>query len=575
LSTANANTLIGEIIDVQGSGLIASVNAGEGDQFPVVELEGEEVRVGQIGAYLAVRQDDIRLLAMVIHASKVETEGERMERRLTMIPLGTIDDEGVFRRGVTTFPTPGAELHVVTEDEIRSLFARYYDKGFTVGNLASGSRLEVSLDPAKFFGRHFAILGQSGAGKSWTVTSLIQRTVQVMPNAHVILLDLHGEYCWRDRQGDRQSAFADHVYRYIDARELEIPYWLLTYSELVDLLIDREDKEASTQIAFLREVVHSLRKKVNRHLNLPKISIDSPVYFSLVDLYRHFKHANEYTTNFGKTQGPLFGKFDSFLIKLQSRFNDVRYDFLLKPKHRKSSETLAGLLRDFVGLGSPRAQVTVVDLSSVPFDVRPTVSAQIGRLAFEFNYWNPHHKEFPILLLCEEAHSYIPRSGHTQYDATRRAMERIAKEGRKYGVALGVVSQRPHELSETVLAQCGNFLCLRITNPDDQEYVRDLVPDAERDLIDTLSALGRGECLALGEAIPVPTRFQVKRPNPSPNSDDTDFYSYWKGGPEDLDIDDIVSRWRRQERQERPPPEAAPAGAMPEEEVLSQQDFGL
>ena len=154
--------------------------------------------------------------------------------------------------------------------------------------------------------------------------------------------------------------------------------------------------------------------------------------------------------------------------------------FFLKPKVRTSSNTLAGLLRDFVGLGNPKRPVTVIDLSSVPFDVRPTVAAQIGRIAFEFNYWNPQYREFPLLLICEEAHAYIPKEAQSQFAGSRKSMERIAKEGRKYGVGLAVVSQRPHEVSETVLAQCGTFLCLRITNPNDQAYVRNLVPEAER-----------------------------------------------------------------------------------------------
>jgi DNA helicase HerA-like ATPase len=244
----------------------------------------------------------------------------------------------------------------------------------------------------------------------------------------------------------------------------------------------------------------------------------------------------------------LFGHFDHFLMKLQSRLNDVRYNFLLKPRQRAASESLPGLLRDFVGLGEPKRQITVIDLSAVPFDVRPTVTAQIGRLAFEFNYWNPQFREFPLLLVCEEAHSYIPRAGKTEYEGTRQSMERIAKEGRKYGVGLAVVSQRPHELSETVLSQCANFLCLRISNPDDQEYVRDLVPEAESDLIDTLAALGRGEIMGLGEALPIPTRFQCYKPNPAPASGDVDFADQWKSGPDDLDVDNIVERWRRQRR---------------------------
>jgi hypothetical protein len=244
----------------------------------------------------------------------------------------------------------------------------------------------------------------------------------------------------------------------------------------------------------------------------------------------------------------MFGVFDRFLVRLESRMNDARYDFLLKPKVRTTSASLSDLLREFVGLGESKVPVTVIDLSSVPFDVRPTVAAQIGRLAFEFNYWNPNYREFPILLLCEEAHAYISNASDSQFAGSRKSMERIAKEGRKYGVGLGVVSQRPHEVSETVLAQCGTFICLRTTNPDDQAYVRRLVPESEGDLVTVLAGLGRGEALVLGEAVPLPTRLRFERPSPAPNSDDIDFYRWWKDGPEDLDVDAIVKRWRSQER---------------------------
>ncbi len=206
------------------------------------------------------------------------------------------------------------------------------------------------------------------------------------------------------------------------------------------------------------------------------------------------------------------------------------------------------LLRDLVGLGTRRVPITVLDLSPVPFDVRPTVTAQIGRLAFEFNYWNPRYSEFPILLVCEEAHAYIKRESDVQFEGARKSMERIAKEGRKYGVGLTMVSQRPHELSETVLSQCGTFIYLRMTNPDDQEYTRKLAPEAERDLVSILAGLRRGEALVLGEAAPIPTRVLLDRPNPTPSSDDVDFYRQWREGPEDLDVANIVDRWRRQTR---------------------------
>ena len=542
--TANTDTLIGRVTEVRENVMTAELVRMDGGNFPLVVANDNEVAVGQLGTYVMVKQRGVEVVTMVISASV----GSRDTRgQMTLVPLGELDQDRNFHRGVIHYPTPGAEVHVVRPDEITVLFSRYHATGFELGVLPSHSDYGVCLNPSALFSRHLAILGQSGSGKSWAVASMLQRTVKVMPKAHVILLDLHGEYAWQE--GDqRHAAFAEENYRYIDARQLEIPYWLLTYGELVDLLIDRDDERASTQMAFLREVLLMLRRKANADMDDAHISIDSPVYFSLAEMFQQFKRANEQVTDFGKVKGPLYGQFDEFLIKMQSRFNDVRYDFLFKPKRRKASHTLVDLLKEFVGLVEPRRQITVIDFSSVPFDVRPAVSAQIGRLAFEFNYWNPRSREFPILLVCEEAHNYIPREAGTQFEGTRRSMERIAKEGRKYGVGLAVVSQRPHELSETVLAQCGSFICLRVTNPDDQQYIRDLVPDAEANLVDILAALGRGEAMALGEAVPLPTRLQFRVPDPAPNSNDIDFYSMWRDGPGSVDVEAIVHRWWRQGR---------------------------
>ena len=271
-----------------------------------------------------------------------------------------------------------------------------------------------------------------------------------MPKSNLILLDLHGEYCWKDDAGNIQSAFPPESVNYVEATELEMPYWMMTYAELIDLFIDRSDSGASIQMAFMREVLQQLKRESAKELGLGVVSVDTPIYFSLAEMYRQFKNANEERKDFGKVTGALFGQFDEFLVRMQSRFNDVRYDFLLKPKKRNKSETMADLLREFVGVGAYDSNVTVIDLSSIPTDVRPAVCAQVGRLAFEFNYWNPRRREFPITLLCEEAHAYIPREKNSQYEGTKRQMERIAKEGRKYGVSIGVVSQRPTELSETM-----------------------------------------------------------------------------------------------------------------------------
>ncbi len=549
------NILIGYLTEVRSDGMEARLDPISADKM-LIRIGETEVLVGQLGSYVSIRQNDIRILGLICRDyQKTESQAvaagignPEKTRYISLIPLGEINAKDVFLRGVRHYPTTGAEVYTVGIDELKPIFMKFRGYRFTLGFIPNHPTLGISLDPSALFGRHFAILGQSGSGKSWAVTTVIQRAVAAMPNAHIILLDLHGEYSWLDEQGERRYAFDPENVRYFDARDLEIPYWLMTFAELIDLLIDRSDAGSSVQIAFLRETLYELKKKSAKKLGIEAISIDSPIYFSLIDLYRSFKDANEQRADFGKTKGTLFGQFDEFLVKLHSRLSDTRYDFLLKPKKRTSSETLSGLLRDFVGLGDPKTQITIIDLSPVPFDVRPGVSAQIGRLAFEFNYWNPRNREFPILLLCEEAHAYIPRDNGSQYEGTRKSMERIAKEGRKYGVGLGVVSQRPHELSETVLSQCGTYICLRITNPDDQNYVRDLVPESEGDLTDILSALGRGEAMILGEGTPLPIRFQIYRPEPPPNSSDVDYYRNWKDGPQDLDVEGIVHRWRSQGR---------------------------
>jgi uncharacterized protein len=558
------NTVIGYLIDVQGSQLTASLVEDDQGRAPTVTIGDEDILVGQIGSYVAIQQHDVNLIAIVtrmteqetLAASTIETPGEDTARlpfakriaRLT--PIGSIGADGQFDRGVGRYPTTGAQVHAVGSTDIAKMFERFQAKGFSVGTVATHPSLKVCLDPSNLFGRHFAILGQTGSGKSWTVAALIQRAVAVMPRAHIIILDLHGEYCWKREDGTRYYAFADAIVRHVDARELEIPYWLMTYAELCDLLIEHSEREATNQTAFFRDCLLEGRQAENSAptsaLGLPRVTVDTPIYFSLDDLMTKVRAKN--IERVGNRQGPMFGDFDRFLMRIESKLNDTRYDFLLKPAKRNSSASLSAMLRDFVGLGAQKAAVTVIDLSSVPFDVRPTVAAQIGRLAFEFNYWNPKYREFPILLICEEAHAYIPRASESQFAGSRKSMERIAKEGRKYGVGLAVVSQRPHEVSETVLAQCGTFICLRITNPDDQAYVRSLVPESEGDLVSVLAGLARGEALVLGEAVPLPTRLQFDKPNPTPNSDDVDFYAKWKDGPMDLDVDTIVKRWRSQER---------------------------
>ena len=542
------SSVLGHLVEVTNEYFVAKLKTDLDGLSSDKMIGMDKVRIGQVGSYMMVEQSDTKVLCMVESMwTETSSHGDDIFK-VRLSPLGEFNSSGAFDRGIHHFPTAGAELKVVSNWNLERIFSDFSEVYYKVGKLSSFESIDVYLDASSFFGRHVAILGQTGSGKSWTVTSLIQSALRYMPNAHIIIMDLHGEYGYKKTNELATSPFPASKVRCLDALELEMPYWLLTYSDLAELFISPDDINASLQLAFLRGALSELRIEANKHAGLGHITVDSPVYFSLEELREKFIKANEETDDFGRSKGPLYAKFDQLLVRMHSMMNDTRYDFMLNPKVRTSTASLVDLMRDFVGLGTPKANVTVLNLSAVPYDVAPTVTALIGRLAFEFNFWNPKCLEFPIWLVCEEAQQYIPRGDDTRYKAARRTMEHISKAGRKYGVGLCIVSQRPHEVSETVLAQCSTFLCLRISNPDDQEYLRDMVPDAARGTFAALTSLGRGEVVAMGAAVPMPVRFQMNLPNPPPNSQDVDFGEKWSKGGEEIDVEQLVSNWHRQIR---------------------------
>lgn len=536
------STLVGHITEINGADFLVELLLEGGGVKSIISFGDRKVYVGQVGSYMLVKQAGPDILVLVESMWLQNEVDGSSRRRLRVNPLGSFTGEGKFQRGVSHYPIIGAELHLVPEVRLKAVFSSFEAENFSIGRLSSFPDINVYMDPSVLFGRHAAILGQSGSGKSWMVARMIQSTLTSMPNAHIIMLDPHNEYS----QGDAldNPVFPLDSVHHISAADMEIPYWLLPFRDLVDLLVDTNEENASLQIAFLRSTVLELKAKANRGIDIGHIHVDTPVYFSMAELFEIFKLVNERTSNFGKSSTPLTGKFDSLLIKLESRMNDTRYDFLLAPKKRTSSLALPDLLRDFVGMGEKDAAITVIDLSSVPFDVQPTVSAQIARMAFEFNFWNPRCREFPLLLVCEEAHNYISSDQNSRYKAARLSFERIAKTGRKYGVGLCLVSQRPHDLSETVLSQCSSFFCMRITNPVDQDYIQALVPEAAKGLLSSLSSLSQGEVIAIGEASPLPVRMKVDVPQPPPNAETIDFYKMWSATElDEVDVDEIVQHW--------------------------------
>ena len=546
--TNDNNRQIGVVTDVTAELLTAKLYSKRREDVPN-STGHEHATTGRVGSYLLVKQGESRILAMVERSYQVADRQGQAAYLVRLTPLGEIGEEGEFNRGVSHFPTSGAGLFEVSQDDLHAIFSRHSEVSYKIGRLTSFEDIDVYMDASAFFGRHTAILGQSGSGKSWTVASLIQSAMRSMPETHIILMDMHGEYSDKDVDGViSRSPFDATRVRCLNAQDIEFPYWLLSYSELCELITDPADEYASIQTSVLRSMLIKLKRETNAHLELGHITVDSPVYYSLDDLIDAMQKANVETSDFGKTRSPLFGKFDQVLVRLSSLLNDTRYDFLMKPQTRTSTGSLASLMQDLVGLGEPRANITVLDLSAVPFDVVPMVTAQIGRLAYEFNFWNPLCREFPLYLICEEAHEYIPREDIPRYREARRSMERIAKNGRKYGVGLCVVSQRPHDVSETVLAQCSSYICLRISNPDDQEYVRSMVPEAVRGTFAALTSLSKGEAVALGEAVPMPVRFRVEKPNPPPNSRDVDYARKWRDGGRPSSVESLVSNWHRQVR---------------------------
>lgn len=542
------STLIGHVVEVTAAYFRARMIGDEDGFGKSVMIGEEEFHPGRVGTYLMVKQAGDEILVMLESVwEDVDTDGETVYMA-QLAPMGEFHGEDSFDRGVRNYPTTGAEVHVASNRRLGAVFGGYSQGGFKVGTLSMAPDTNVYLNAGAFYGRHAAILGQTGSGKSWSVTSFLQSTLKAMPNAHIVLMDLHGEYSHKHDDSTTISPFPMSKVRCIQAKDLELPYWMLTFEEQVELFIDEEDPNASIQSAYMRATMLDLKRDANKHLDLGNITVDSPVYYDLKEMTERMKAANERTSDFGKTKEALYGRFDHMLIRMNSMISDTRYDFLLRPKKRTGTETLPDLMRDFIGLGQRKAAITVLDLSAVPFDVVPMVTALVGRMAFEFNYWNPRCTEFPIFLICEEAHQYIPRAESRKFRRSRRAIEFIAKNGRKYGVGLCVVTQRPHDLSETVLSQCGTFICLRIANPDDQEYVRAMVPDASRGTFAALTSLSRGEAIAMGEAVPMPVRFQVTMPEPPPNSPSIDYATYWQEEDVHIDVDDLVHRWHKQMR---------------------------
>ncbi|MEN3004801.1 ATP-binding protein [Dehalobacterium formicoaceticum] len=513
--------------------------------------------IGQPGSFVDVSIPTGSLLCMVTGIKMTESNqlsseiknalesGELVisstKRVLEVLAVGTITPDGSFERGTDVLPTVSADVYAVDSETIEKVYASYAKGNFSVGRLSVLPSQEAKINLDSFLCRHAAILGQTGSGKSWTVASVLQK-IACFPQSSVVLLDLHGEY---------ENAFGEYA-TYVSASEIELPYWLMNSEELMGLCVDRRESAAPNQIAKFKELLQNAKEShpENIALGIPKITIDTPIYFDFEKIIKEFERLDteKVIGSQGRpVNGPLYGQFTRLLMRIQSRLNDKRFDLIFKPKTYTTSASMETLFRKILGEESEPKKIVILDLSPVPFDVRSSVISLILRCLFDFAYWykRKNGKAYPLSVFADEAHSYL-----NDYDVanepSRISSERIAKEGRKYGISLTVISQRPREVSSTILSQCNSFLCLRISNPDDQNYVKNLLPDSMKGIVDIFSTLRRGEAILIGDAVMMPTRIKIDQPDPKPDSDDISFIEEWNKPHAFIDVASVLDIWRKQ-----------------------------
>ena len=536
----NAHKQIGTIVAVTSNRVISILDPSIG-----VDLysDGSPYRIGQIGSYVTMPNDEDQFAVGLVtemrrgsfgaEPTAESTGGDTNERIIEIQLIGTVR-HGKFERGVSLFPTVDGPVCMTDREDLRTIFSTFREFDFSLGEISIIEGERQYIDPNRFFAKHLAVLGSTGSGKSFSVASILQK-VEAFENTHLILLDLHGEYA---------SAFAD-VGNIIRIAELELPYWLMNFEEIQETFVDENEPSAHNQIMILKEAIVDSKKAKNPTLK-EVLTVDTPVYFDFMDVRVRMQGLDAERMIGGK-EGPFYGQFTRFLVRLDSKLGDRRYEFMFKPKMYKTSDTLSSLLSKIFGLDSGK-RATVVDMSGVPFDVVNVLVSLLGRVIFDFNLWNPARRDFPILIVFEEAHNYLSGGQLSRNRAARKTVERIAKEGRKYGVSCMIVSQRPAEISETILAQCNNFVTLRLINPTDQNYVKRLVPEALSNLIDILPTLRQGEAFVLGDAVALPVRVMIDRPYPEPSGADIQFFEKWQHGEQKTNVDEVVDRWWKQLR---------------------------
>jgi hypothetical protein len=559
----NRNLLIGKIIEVDGTHIKAELDSSIDELSRVYNTN--VYTIGQFGSIIKSHFGN-NLLFMFVTRLRLKSDIEeekgnyispKDDSRIIEADLfgeGTwiIDKESSecklkFERGVSTYPLPQQDIYLTTSQELVSIFDSKHKQSVKIGTYIGADNIPCYANIDELFSKHTAILGSTGSGKSATVAAVLhsvlafsQQTNETgaLPwHPHIIILDPHNEY---------MNAFPEAKRLVSDEGTLLLPYWLLNIQELIDLFIGKTEYQATSQTNILKKALIECRSEACEkiHVDSQQISVDSPIPFSLEELINKIK----------ADMPPQASKQDkhlSIITKIEMLKSDRRLDFLMK-EWDGTHDPISEVISQFITCEN---SLKVIDLSGMPNDVAGTLSATISRLLFMYKLWEQEdeRKNDPILLVCEEAHRYVPNKGEAEYAAAQDAIKRIAKEGRKYGIGLMLVSQRPSEIEATVLSQCNSWIVLRLTNNIDQSYVLKFLPDSLNSMGSILSSLKRREALIIGQAVSVPSRILINllKEDQLPKSNDISFINGWQSNVFDQNkIQAVANRWRIQLRGE-------------------------
>ncbi|WP_417550423.1 ATP-binding protein [Methylophaga sp.] len=460
----------------------------------------------------------------------------------------TVDGEkkNTFKRGADSFPQIDRQCYVIDSANLQRfmgiLGADYPEnERLKLGTFVADRSAEAIISGDKFFQRHAAILGSTGSGKSYAVALILERASK-LKHPNIIVFDMHGEYAPLANTEKGGFATRFRVAGPGDLKEdpaddaLFLPYWLLNRDEMLSMILDRSDQNAPNQASRFTLHVRAMKQKTleseKKDSVLKTFTVDSPVPYSIKDLVELLQTDNK-TKGIGKSGGPVKGEWEDkltrFISRLEAKLDDRRYGFMFTPPAKANAY---GWLASLVGrlLASNGGEgIKIIDFSEVPSDVLPVVTGTLARLLYAVQFWTDPDKRTPVTLLCDEAHLYLPVRDDA--DAVQKqalgAFERVAKEGRKYGFSLLVVSQRPSDVSRTILSQCNNFLSLRLTNDSDQAVINRLMPDSLAGLTSILPLLDTGEALLLGDAVLLPSRIRLDKPFITPDSATREFWKEW------------------------------------------------